>query len=360
MISKIKNIFKSEYGFTGQDLLVAMFILILFLGLLTGVYVNLSNTSYEIKLTARATEIITDFIEYVDELYYNQVDEEGNIEIDEWAYIDDFNAVNDQYPDSVPNNRIRNEFKDIDEGFILSYIITADDNNKKEIKVRVEFDWKNDTHVIENSFVKERELVKPQNSPDLSNVNYQPVKCVYNDSISDWEFVRTSNNDSNWYNYENHRWAVAVDSNATFDNDVLTNCSHVYVWIPRYCIDSNGNTHFLYKSLDDVDSDEENIDMVIVKDDNNDGSYIPKGVIFELSGSNYVDGMGNSLRLYYTNEDIEGYNTGYWVEVVKNNSNNIVLKDDSNIKINNLFENLSDSTNNYNCLNTRIPSVSGN
>ena len=73
MFRKILSSCKSEYGFTGQDLLIAMFILVLFLGLMTGVYVNLSNTSYEIKYSTDATEITTNVLEYFSDFYYDEL-----------------------------------------------------------------------------------------------------------------------------------------------------------------------------------------------------------------------------------------------------------------------------------------------
>ena len=52
----IKDIIKKENGITGQDLIIAIFILTMFLTFLLTVYSNIKSLSYEIRMNAHAQE----------------------------------------------------------------------------------------------------------------------------------------------------------------------------------------------------------------------------------------------------------------------------------------------------------------
>ena len=78
-----KKLRKEENGFTGQDILIAVFMVTIFLSLLGGIFINLSKTSKEIRQIASITDSFTKIAEKVDSMTYDEVDaidsEGGNI-----------------------------------------------------------------------------------------------------------------------------------------------------------------------------------------------------------------------------------------------------------------------------------------
>lgn len=305
MLKKAFKNFKNENGFTGQELLISMFILVLFLGIMTTVYVNLSNTSYEIKLAAKATEILTTKLETYEEMYYDQ--------------------INTGTEDSIIENK---------------YTILTDveaNEEEKTIKVSVSYDWKGDTHRIKNSMVKYKENIKPQNSPELKpEYNLTPVKYVYDNTESlegHWE--KTDATDTDWYNYENNRWAVAVEG-ATFKKDengndmiILSTCTNVYVWVPKYYYDTTTN-EFAYFGYKDTD-------MVIKVDEKN----------------KYSLESASTEKSYFDTDK-----TGEWIKVSFENKELTCLETDADKDKENIFDIINDDKCKYNAKNTIIPNTS--
>lgn len=399
MFRKILKKCKSEFGFTGQDLIVAMFILVLFLGIMTGVYVNLSNTSYEIKLTSRATEISTNVMEYFDGIYYDEIyaktdigikDKNGNdvpvflVDADEFKdenYIstgNDFQTQNvlmvesdgNRYSHTCPycGNGIGDKrvYLYNDKYFILNldcemcdkkiyeydldilqdkinlensdnrYTVTAEATensslNEKTIKVVVEYDWKGETYRIENSMVKEKENIKPANSPVLEpEINGTPVKFVYSDvSTGEGYFVKCEADDPEWYNYETGKMAILL-SEAEFDTDgKLTKYKDIYVWIPSFYYDKYEEENgliFYYKGTN----------KLIMK--NSNGTYY-------LSDNNF-DTLGDP-KIYCFKDD-----TGKWVPIDEEMKFEDDVEDTSDLQdmFNDYFK---DDYNGYNYKRTR-------
>ncbi|MBR3133011.1 MAG: hypothetical protein IKG42_02910 [Clostridia bacterium] len=294
MIKEIFGKVRSEYGFTGQDLIIAMFILVLFLGLMTGVYVNLSNTSYEIKLTADATEIGTNILEFYDSEYYDEINTSSKTEV----LASNYSGIswNDKYD-------------------VYVSVTENQEKNKKEISVSVEFEFKDETHRIENSMIKEKEPIRPTNSPDMSNISVTPIKFVYDDASELYgHFFKTQKTDNEWYNYENKKLAVAVSGGEFDNNGIMTGFDDIYVWIPAFYVatDTNSNNYlaFFYKDTD----------KIIKK--NGDNSY-------ELIDSNTVSASRYSSFI--------GKN-GVWVNVNLNN-NNVMSITENDTSLNQVFSN---------------------
>ena len=187
-LKKLKN----EKGFAVQDLLIAMFVLVLFLGIITAVYVNFSNTSYEIKLASRATEIMTAILDKYERAYYDDVED---IEIEEES-----------------DSKVK---------FTPTVSITDNSDTEKKISIKVEYEWKGKKEAVENTIIKRKETIKPQNSPNLGALyNVIPIKFVYDDMknlTGHWE--RTNENDTEWYNYQEGKFAVAVSGKITWKKD---------------------------------------------------------------------------------------------------------------------------------------------
>lgn len=75
-MKKILNLnLKKDEGFTGQDILIAVFITIAFLSLIVTLLINLSNTSYEIEKTKQMTELISKIADRIDQMGYNDFED---------------------------------------------------------------------------------------------------------------------------------------------------------------------------------------------------------------------------------------------------------------------------------------------
>lgn len=296
---------KTEKGFAAQDILVAMFVLVLFLGVMTAVYVNLSNTSYEIKKMTEATKVSTAYMEYLDKLYFYDID----------------SSKTSLYINAVSHN-----------GFTPEITVTDREDGVKSVEVTINYEWKGESYSISNSILKFREMINPQNSPNFDNCSYTPIKYVYSDSSSlNGYFVKTTADDSDWYNYDNNLWAVAV-SNPTFitnsdGEEVLDSYSKIYLWIPRYYINASGDIEFLYKDGF----------KRIAK--NTEAGYC---YLLDLE-TNY-----NSSNIHPSSSGV----TGTWVEVTASDDN--LYQNITSSLSNSDFDNLKDDSN-YNLNNTRIP-----
>lgn len=73
MIKKTKIKFKSNKGFTMQDLVIAMWILTLFVGIIGSVYVATYKIQAETKIDEIATIHVIEIIEYIDKISYDDV-----------------------------------------------------------------------------------------------------------------------------------------------------------------------------------------------------------------------------------------------------------------------------------------------
>lgn len=66
---------KKDDGFTGQDILIAVFITMAFLSLIVTLLINISNTSYEIEKTKQMTELISKVADRVDQMSFNDFED---------------------------------------------------------------------------------------------------------------------------------------------------------------------------------------------------------------------------------------------------------------------------------------------
>lgn len=74
MIKLLKEKIKNNNGFTGQDIIIAIFIILLFLSLITTLIINLSSTSSEISKVKILTETLTKVADKIDSLNYDEID----------------------------------------------------------------------------------------------------------------------------------------------------------------------------------------------------------------------------------------------------------------------------------------------
>lgn len=73
MIKFIEERIKKNNGFTGQDIIIATFIILLFLSLLSTLIINLSNTSSQVSKVKILTETLTKVADKIDSLAYDEI-----------------------------------------------------------------------------------------------------------------------------------------------------------------------------------------------------------------------------------------------------------------------------------------------
>lgn len=129
----LNKIIKQNNGFTGQDILIAIFIVVLFLSVFTALISNLSTTSVEISDIKKVTESVTKIADRIDALAYNDIgvttvivkNEEGKEE------------------EKEEEKEITNLFKDLEsdlekDNLRITYTVTENTSAKsKKIKLKV-------------------------------------------------------------------------------------------------------------------------------------------------------------------------------------------------------------------------------
>lgn len=300
----IKNILekgKSEKGITGQDLVIAIFVLAMFLTFLLTVYGNIKSLSYEIRMNARAADAASKIAEklktldYDDDLFYESHENISKEELEDNYGVTGLNP--DVYQVNIKINKLKYDNYNTD--FDLT----------KEIIVQVKYDIKgdfDDADASEITLVKDRELVRLEDDITI-NEYYNPVVITSRtglelsntiDNISsnvDSDFKVVEKTDENWANYsyfDNFLCYVTTESYSEVNSD------NVYAWVPRYAITSDNKLAFLYKDT--------NYPIVPVYAETPDGEKTISGYTVDRSktfDTNYfADGkIGNWERITTSN-----------------------------------------------------------
>lgn len=227
----MKGRIKSEKAIASTDAIMAVILIALFGGLIATITSSLYTANTSLKRMAQATNYMTDVFEYVDQLYYDDVTLE-NLE---------------QYCSEKDTNYTINSDNTNNKGYKVTINVrnyNENDNTKldlvKKITMSVEYKVGKKPQIIEMNRIKKRENLVTPNSPDLSllktaeeqDVTVYPIKYL-NDN-----YYITEQNDTNWYNYFNGYWAIALKTTETFDTgDIINledNIDNMYMWIPRY------------------------------------------------------------------------------------------------------------------------------
>ena len=290
---------KSEKGATGTDVIVSATMIVITISIVSMLYVNISIQSRNITRTAGATRIATNLIENIDAMSYAD-------------FVKVFDGVTDntlEYENTEErpfSTKIPNGYKATIEATPVygSHGLSDKQDEQfdlvRQVNITVEYKVGNKLENVQFSTVKQRELIAECNSPSTSDlrsdvlssgVNFYPVKYLQNAKA----YVRTTEDDPEWYNYTNKNWATVVVSKKSekdlFDlNGKLiakistTKTSDDYtqkvVWIPKYftsteadnpkvkfafyssanrgieeqTLKSNGTASFLYNTAAEVDS----------------------------------------------------------------------------------------------------------
>lgn len=316
---------KSEKGATGIDVVMAAAMILITITVVSILYVNTSLQSRNIKRTAGATRIATNIAENIQALSYEEFISSYN----GIAITDTYNGVDYRKVEGSQSN-----FKIFDTKIPTGYTfyIKADPVYGSHTNPKEQFDLVRDIEIvltyklgdgvedISYSLTKQRELIDECNAPQTSylrekglttaNTNIYPIKYV--ETVGD--YVKTTEDDIDWYDYTNKKWAVILVSdkkeNEVFDaNGKYTGITaKKYIWIPAFFVNDVGNEFraFRYNSSDKI---------------------IEKSTLTSL-----VDDTGNTSTFsYYTFAEkpsdyttvTEDTSTGLWVEMLPDNLTDI-------------------------------------
>jgi hypothetical protein len=339
-ILKLYNKLKSSKGATGADIVVALSIIVLTIGVISTIYINLSYMSRKVNRTAGATRIATNIIENIKSLNYEDVNdflETVSTEYDTESSEEDIeNGLTSKTYNNV-DNKITitiNGKKSVDadgkifsifntkipKGYNLKLVFTQISDTSipekdrkptfdliKKIDVTVSFKVRDNTESVSLSSSIERENSKEVNSPDLTsstlpkkitNIDGDDVKAsilpIKYSSIMG-TYVPTTESDSEWYNYSNKIWAmVYVDTEDEVNSvksagqiDAESLADKIYYWIPRFSTDGKalfGTTNNLIEQLELKSVEDETIKLrVFAKGPDTMDAYDT----FNLDGNEY-------------------------------------------------------------------------
>ena len=220
---------KKNKGFTGVDVAISILIITVFISVISSLYINLYITNVDILRKEKAIGYATSILEKIDELYYDEVN-------------------NDNFKIIENSNGSKNIAGiNIDRGYDVSVnIATYDPDNSdidvvKNIDVKVSYEVGNKEKNINFTKIKEKENIFIPNIPDLKE---GMVAVKYNSSN---ELIQTNIEDGSWYNYSDKKWAIAVMKNMVLSNGKVVDNADIYVWIPKFAY-SGSNVEFIYGS----------------------------------------------------------------------------------------------------------------
>lgn len=265
-MKKLLKKLKSQKGATGTDVLIAAAMIVLAVGIVSMLYVNTSIQSKNITRTSGATRIATNLIENIDAMSYEEL----------LSALPGSNEINvDKNTDTtIFNTKIPTGFAVTIKAPLVygSHTVAQEKFDLvRQVEVLVSYDVGKTTEQVNFSTVKQREMISECNAPatgDLRNgflqsgMNYYPIKYV--SSIN--AYLKTTEDDPEWYNYTNKEWATVIISrkneNEIFDpngkfigtiNVATDNAAYTQkaVWVPRYFTNgtsSNKNVLFAFNA----------------------------------------------------------------------------------------------------------------
>ena len=262
MIKKIFKKLKNEKGITGQDLIIAIFILMMFLVLIFSVYANIKSLSYEIRMNARAADTASKIAE---KLY--------TLEYDDPLFC----TTESTYSKTLTTEELRNDYgvtglnsKIYQVNFKINKLkFDTDETNydlTKEIIIQVKYDLKGDfenADATEIKLVRDRDVARIEDEIEILN-GYKPVVItnggtdeddilvntldnLTKNSTTGNTFLTTSESNPNWKNYSYFdKFLCCIGASTSTDTGEALSQVSVLVWVPRYAI-VDGKLAFLYK-----------------------------------------------------------------------------------------------------------------
>lgn len=222
------NFRKNENGFTGVDIAMAVLIITVFMTVIGSMYINLYVSNAKILREEKAIGYATAILEKVDEKYYDEVNDNNFAVVNQ---ADGKKSVCDVVMEKGYNPQVQ----------IVVYQPNGDNEQDfvKTIQVTIQYTVGKKTEQVNLQTIKTKEKFTIPNKPEIAD-NKVPVK--YDASH---QLVQTSEKDSDWYQYINKKWAMAVLKSDISDNGKVKTGAIVYVWVPRFAY-SGKTVEFIY------------------------------------------------------------------------------------------------------------------
>lgn len=303
----IKNLKKSN-GFAASDALIAILIITLFTGIIASLLYNIYLSNASLKRMSKANGYIVDVFEYIDKAYYDEVSENDLILYFNNKYYsnEDAEVVAEKDEDTLVEKYGDTPFKVIIN--LQNYNEIEGNTGKldlvKEITMTVKYRLGNKDQEITIKRIKEREKLVSINKPDIDLLNLEEEQNLYFIKEINNNYVVCYENDSNWYNYENNKFAKILVTNKSLeigeqltDKDTL-----IYQWIPRYAEDSEGNIKFLYSNTNKYVAEQEGYQKLV--DLEEEEGYTVNISFIDSTGEETIQLLGVWEQLLDTNLEL--------------------------------------------------------
>ena len=218
--------FHSQKGITGTDVAVAIIIISATIGVITGIYINVTNGSKENIRYSAATKIVTQVAENIEAMSYDELSSATTFELDSNT---DEGVERKVLGVTIPKGY---SIKVTESDFTSDLDIIKEYNI--EVSYRVGKDYNDSVSV---QVIKKRELLEQTNKPDLYLIpNYSKDSYIYPIKKTSTGYVVTTTSDKDWYNYDDGYYAnVYVSSSKKNIGAAVTPLDgEKYVWIPRF------------------------------------------------------------------------------------------------------------------------------
>lgn len=305
MLKKLFKRVRNERGITGQDLVIAIFILAMSLTFLLTVYGNIRSLSYEMRMNARAADAASKIaeqlknLEYDDEFIY-KTGTYSNLEVAENFGITDLNS--DNYSVNININKLKYD------GYNTDFDLV------KEIVIQVRYDLKGNfenSDATEIRLLKQREKVNLEDDIEMYDYLYPVVitdgtKELVNtlnniDTSSESKFKVVEKSDENWANYSYFDKFLCYAT--TLDSDAV-GIENVQAWIPRFAITAEDELVFLYK-----DTNYPIVPIYAIREDN----------------SKFISGYTVDRTKEFKTTYFENGKTGKWENITRSNLYEILV-----------------------------------
>lgn len=236
---KLLKKLKEKKGVTGTDIAAAITVIIFTMGVVTAIYINVTNKVKENIRYSNATRIATQLVENIQAFTYDEFIKVCN-ESKEVSTKKSEKLLNVNIPVGYSAKVTATKLEGTD---VLDIV--------RDVTVEVSYQISNKTNTITLYTQKQKELLEQTNKPDLSllsgnNVEAYPIKKTTDG------YIVTDIDDPNWYNYDAQAgqkcalvWVVTESKEIGY---TLTSSSGgtIYAWIPRYGFDSSNNLTYCY------------------------------------------------------------------------------------------------------------------
>lgn len=291
----IKNL-KKQNGFAASDALIAILIITLFTGIIASLLYNIYLSNASLKRMSKANGYIVDVFEYIDKVYYDKVSENELITYfnNKYYYQADGTTPNEDAEIIAVNDdgAISTPFKAIIS--VQKYNELEGNKDKldllKEITMTVKYKLGNKEQEITVKRIKEREKLISINKPDIDLLNLEEGQNSYSIKEINNNYVVCNENDNNWYNYENNKFAkvLVTNKNLEIGYQLAEEDTLIYQWIPRFAQDSEGNVKYLYSNTNKYVADQDGYQMLVDLDD----GYIVNTYFVDNTGEETIQLLG--------------------------------------------------------------------